>query len=101
MEPGRPRCAEDGLGAAQVNDELVPGCARYCAKAGFCRPEAVPVRVQRSKVVPRKFGALVLVRFDPAGWERFFVAGPKERKIDPYERTQDILHHYPYLLSQR
>ena len=91
MEPGRPRGAEDGLGAAQVNNEPATGCARYRAKAGFCRLKAASARAQRSKVVPRRFSALVLVRLYPAGRERFLLAGeaaePKERKIESHERT--------------
>ena len=101
MEPGRPRGAEDGLGAAQVNNEPATGCARYRAKAGFCRLKAASARAQRSKVVPRRFSALVLVRLYPAGRERFLLAEPKERKIESHERTQDILYHHPHLLSQR
>jgi len=68
MEPGRPRDAEDGLGAAQVKIEPATGAPVTALRRAFlARQKAAPARVRRSKVVPRKFQALVLVRLSPAG----------------------------------
>ena len=60
--------------------------ASVSAPDWFLRQHKVlPARAGRSKVVPRKCSALVLVRLYPAGRERFLLAGeaaePKERKI--------------------
>ena len=69
MEKGRKQEAENGLGAARTKSKSTsprrvrPLKRPAVSRKSFCRSfEAVSVRMLRTKVVPRKFQASVLVQ---------------------------------------